>query len=103
MATTKQTEAAKHNIKSAQKAASSGHSIARMSKAKRTALGKQAAAVAQRKSTGGDEPKTKRELYEHAKKRDIPGRSKMGREELLKALRQQPMAVTPTTRSRFHQ
>jgi hypothetical protein len=52
----------------------------------RTALGKQGAAVARRKRTGGDSPKTRAELYEIAKQRDLPGRSKMGRDELARAL-----------------
>jgi hypothetical protein len=34
-------------------------------------------------------PKTRQELYEMAKKRDLPGRSKMGRDELARALGQQ--------------
>ena len=50
------------------------------------ALGKQGAAVAQRKRTGGDSPKTRAELYEIAKQRDLPGRSKMGRDELARKL-----------------
>jgi hypothetical protein len=82
MATTKQTQAAKRNVKKAQKAASSKQTIAHMPKKTRTALGKQGAAVAQRKRTGGSSPKTRAELYEIAKKRDLPGRSKMGRDEL---------------------
>ena len=77
MATTKQTQAAKRNVKKAQKAAKSKKTIASMPKSTRTALGKQGAAVAQRKRTGGSTPKTKAELYEIAKKRDLPGRSKM--------------------------
>jgi hypothetical protein len=52
----------------------------------RTALGKQGAAVGQRKRTGGTAPKSRVELYEIAKRRDLPGRSKMGRDELAKAL-----------------
>ena len=86
MATAKQVKAAKRNVKSAQHAARSKKSIAHMDKATRTALGKQAAAVAQRKRTGGSSPKTRAELYEMAKKRDLPGRSKMGRDELARAL-----------------
>jgi hypothetical protein len=58
-----------------------------MPKSTRTALGKQGAAVAQRKRTGGSTPKTKAELYEIAKKRDLPGRSKMGRDQLARALK----------------
>jgi hypothetical protein len=86
MATTKQTQAARKNVKKAQKAAKSQRSLANMPKKTKTALGKQGAAVAQRKRTGGSTPKTRAELYEEAKKRDLPGRSKMGRDELAKAL-----------------
>ena len=59
-----------------------------MSKAKKTALGKQGAAVAKRERTGGSEPKTKQELYDEAKRRGIKGRSKMGRDELARVLSQ---------------
>jgi hypothetical protein len=86
MATTKQTEAAKRNVKEAQKAAASKKTIANMPKRTRTALGKQGAAVAQRKREGSATPKTRAELYEIAKKRDLPGRSKMGRDELARKL-----------------
>jgi hypothetical protein len=86
MASTKQTAAAKKNVKKAQKAAKSQRSIANLPKKTKTALGKQGAAVAQRKRTGGSEPKTRAELYELAKKKDLPGRSKMGRDELARAL-----------------
>lgn len=86
MATTKQTEAARRNVKQAQKAAAGKKTIANMPKRTRTALGKQGAAVAQRKREGGSVPKTRAELYEIAKKRDLPGRSKMGRDELARKL-----------------
>ena len=86
MASSKQVKAAKRNVKKAQTGAKKSRSLAHMSKAKKTALGKQGAAVAQRKRTGGTTPKTRSELYEEAKRRDIPGRSKMGRDELAKAL-----------------
>lgn len=86
MASEKQRQTAKRNIVKARTAARSKRSIASMPKAKRTALGKQGAAIAQRKRTGAGTPKTKRELYEQAKRRNIPGRSKMGREALLRAL-----------------
>jgi len=86
MATTKQTKAARSNVKKAQQAASRKKTIAHMPKQTRTALGKQGAAVAQRKRTGGSSPKTRAELYEIAKKRDLPGRSKMGRDELARKL-----------------
>ncbi|HEV2254629.1 MAG TPA: hypothetical protein VGS06_15680 [Streptosporangiaceae bacterium] len=57
-----------------------------MSEQTRTALSQQEAAVAQRTRTGGDVPKTRAELYELAKRRDLPGRSRMGRDELARAL-----------------
>lgn len=86
MATSKQTQAARRNVQKAQKAAVSKQTISHMPAKTRTALGKQGAAVAQRKRTGGTAPKTRAELYEIAKKRDLPGRSKMGRDELAKKL-----------------
>jgi hypothetical protein len=86
MATDKQTKAARRNIAKAREAATSKRSIAHLPKQTRTALGKQGAAVAQRKRTGGDSPKTRAELYEIAKQRDLPGRSKMGRDELARKL-----------------
>jgi hypothetical protein len=86
MATAKQTKAARQNVGKAQQAAASKKTIAHMPKKTRTALGKQGAAVARRKRTGGDSPKTRAELYEIAKQRDLPGRSKMGRDELARAL-----------------
>lgn len=88
MASTKQRTAAKRNITKAQAGARSKRSIAHLPKATRTALGKQAAAVAQRKRTGASTPKTRAELYEMAKQRELPGRSKMGRDELARALHQ---------------
>jgi len=86
MATTKQVRAAKKNVKKAQAASRKSRSIANMPAKKRSALGKQGAAVAQRKRTGGTSPRTREELYQEAKRRDLPGRSKMGRAELARAL-----------------
>ena len=88
MATSKQVTAARKNVKKAQAGARKERSIANMPKATRTALGKQGAAVAQRKRTGASSPKTRAELYEMAKRKDLPGRSKMGRAELARALGQ---------------
>ena len=86
MATKKQVKAAKQNVKKAQAGAQKKRSIASMPAKTRSALGKQGAAVAQRKRSGGSSPKTRQELYEEAKRRDLPGRSKMGRAELARAL-----------------
>jgi hypothetical protein len=88
MATKKQAKAARQNVRQAQKAAASKKTISHMPAKTRTALGKQGAAVAQRKRTGGSAPKTRAELYEIAKRRDLPGRSKMGRDELARKLGQ---------------
>jgi hypothetical protein len=88
MATQKQVAAAKRNVKKARKGAQKKRSIASMPKKTRTALGKQGAAVAARKRRGGSSPKTRQELYDEAKRRNLPGRSKMGRAELARALGQ---------------
>lgn len=86
MATQKQVTAAKRNVKKAQAGARKSRSIANMPAKTRTALGKQGAAVAKRKRTGASGPKTRAELYELAKRRGLKGRSKMGRDELARAL-----------------
>jgi hypothetical protein len=86
MATQKQVKGARRNVEKARAAAQNKRSIANLPAKTRTALGKQGAAVAQRKRTGGSSPKTRQELYEIAKRRGLPGRSKMGRAELARAL-----------------
>jgi len=86
MATNKQTQAARRNVKKAQQAASDQKTLTHLPANTKSALGKQGAAVAQRKRTGGSSPKTRAELYEIAKQRDLPGRSKMGRDELARKL-----------------
>lgn len=86
MATEKQVKAARRNVEKARAGAQKKRSIANMPARTRTALGKQGAAVAQRKRTGGSSPKTRQELYDIAKRKNLPGRSKMGRAELARAL-----------------
>jgi hypothetical protein len=86
MATSRQTAAARTNVRKAQQGAQSKKTISKMPAKTRTALGKQGAAVAARKRTGSNAPKTRAELYELAKQRDLPGRSKMGRAELARRL-----------------
>jgi hypothetical protein len=86
MATRKQVKAAKRNVEKAQEGARRKRSIANMPASTRSALGRQGAAVAKRKRSGGSSPKTRQELYEIAKQRNLPGRSKMGRAELARAL-----------------
>jgi len=90
MTTTKQRTAARRNIKKAIATAKRKRTIAHMPRGTRTALGKQAAAVAKRKRTGSAHPKTRAELYREAQRRNLPGRSKMGRVQLLRALGHKP-------------
>ena len=89
MATTRQTRAARRNVKKAQAAAKKKRTIANLPKSTRRALGQQGAAGRKRHGRAGArlEDRNRQQLYELAKRRDIPGRSKMGRGELLRALR----------------
>jgi hypothetical protein len=88
VATAKQVKAAKQNVAKARAGAKRKKSIANLPAKTRTALGKQGAAVAARKRSGGSQPKTRQELYAEAKRRDLSGRSTMGRDELARALGQ---------------
>jgi hypothetical protein len=89
MATKKQSEAARRNVKKAQSAAKSKRTIANLPKSTRSELGKQAAKSRQRGGEAGHklEDRNRRQLYELAKERNIPGRSKMGKWELIEAIR----------------
>jgi hypothetical protein len=89
VASTKQVRAAKRNIQKAQVAAKSKRTIAHLPEATRRDLGKQASKARQRGGRTGHalEDRTREQLYELAKKREIPGRSKMGKWELIRALR----------------
>jgi hypothetical protein len=89
MATKKQTAAAKRNIKKAQTAASQRRTIANLPKSTRRELGKQAARGRARGGKAGRalEERNRTQLYAEAKKLRIPGRSKMGKWELIDAIR----------------
>jgi len=89
MATTKQVAAAKRNVKKAQSAAKSQRTIAKLPRAVRQDLGRQAAKARQRggKAGHGYEDRTRTELYEVAKRKGIAGRSKMGKWDLIDAIR----------------
>jgi hypothetical protein len=80
MATTKQREAARKNVKRAQAGAKKKGTLKKLSSGTKTALGKEANAVKR-----GDEP-TRKELEAEARKLDIKGRSKMGKSELKRAV-----------------
>jgi hypothetical protein len=81
MASTKQRDAAKRNVKKAQAGAKSKQTLKNLPSRTRTALGKEANAVRK-----GDEP-TRDELMARARKLDIRGRSKMGKAELKRAVK----------------
>jgi hypothetical protein len=89
MATKKQTEAAKKNVKKAQAAAKKKRTIANLPKTTRRELGKQGARGRARGGHAGRslDDRNREQLYELAKKKGIPGRSKMGKGELIAALR----------------
>jgi hypothetical protein len=89
MATRKQTQTARRNIKSAQTAAKRRRTIANLPEATRRDLGKQGAKARQRGGKAGRalEDRTREQLYDLAQKRNIRGRSKMGKWDLIRALR----------------
>jgi hypothetical protein len=89
VATRKQTQAAKRNIRKAQSAAKSKRTIAHLPEATRRDLGKQGSKARLRGGSPGRalEDRTREQLYDLAKKRNIRGRSKMGKWDLIRALR----------------
>ena len=89
MATTKQVRAARQNVKKAQQAATRKRTIANLPAGTRRELGKQAARGRARHGEAGHalEDRNREQLYELAKKRNIAGRSKMGKWQLIEALR----------------
>ncbi|MGH2986353.1 MAG: Rho termination factor [Solirubrobacterales bacterium] len=89
MATTKQRRAAKRNVQKARKAATSKRTIAKLPKSTRSALGKQAAKGRRRGGGAGHrlEDRNRQQIYEIAKRENIEGRSKMGKRELIDAIR----------------
>jgi hypothetical protein len=80
MATTKQKAAAKRNVQKAQAAAKDKQTLKHLDKSTRSDLGKEANAVRR-----GDSP-TRAELERRARELDIKGRSKMGKDELKRAV-----------------
>jgi len=89
MATQKQVQAAKSNVGNAQRAARRKRTIANLPAETRRDMGRQAAKARRRGGAAGHdyEDRTRQQLYEVAKERNIRGRSRMGKWELIAALR----------------
>ena len=80
MASEKQKDAARRNVKKAQSAAKSKETLKHLSAKTRTALGQEASKVR------AGEAKTRKELEGEARRLEIGGRSKMGKDELRRAI-----------------
>ena len=80
MATEKQRSAARRNVRKAQAGARSAQTLKNLPAKTHSALGKESAAVRR-----GDSP-TRRELEAEARRLDIKGRSKMGKDQLKRAV-----------------
>jgi len=89
MATQKQVRAAKKNVKQAQKGARKQRTLAHLSADTRKSLGQQAAKGRARGGKAGHalEDRNRQQLYETAKQLNIKGRSKMGKWDLIDAIR----------------
>jgi len=89
MATRKQVSTARRNIKKALSAAKRRRTIANLPRATRRDLSRNAAAARKRGGHPGRslDDRTRTQLYQEAKRRNIPGRSKMSEHELIRALR----------------
>lgn len=89
MASTRQREAARRNVGKAQRAAKQRKTLTKLPRSVRSDLGKQAAAARKRGGRAGRslEDRSRSQLYETAKRKGIRGRSKMGKWELIEAIR----------------
>lgn len=89
MASTKQRARAKGNIAKAQRAARKARTLAHLPASTRRDLGRQAAKARSRGGQPGRslEDRSRQQLYDVARRRNIRGRSKMGKWELIRAIR----------------
>jgi hypothetical protein len=89
MATKKQVQAAKRNVKKAQAAAKRKRTIAHLPASTRRGLQQQARLGRERGGDAGHalEDRNREQIYEVAKEMGIPGRSKMGKWDLIRAIR----------------
>jgi hypothetical protein len=82
VATTKQVQAAKRNVKKAQAGATKKRTLAHLPRSTHRALGQQGGQAGR-----SLDDRNRQQLYELAQKKGIPGRSKMGKGQLIAALR----------------
>jgi hypothetical protein len=89
MASSKQVQAARQNIKQAQRAATRKRTIAHLPEQTRRDLVREAQKGRRRGGEAGHalEDRNRTQLYELAKQQDVRGRSKMGKSELIAAIR----------------
>jgi hypothetical protein len=89
MATTKQVRSAKRNVKKAQAGAKQNRTIANLPASTRRDLAQQAAKGRARGGQAGHrlEDRNREQLYELARQHGIAGRSKMGKWDLIEAIR----------------
>ena len=89
MATRKQAQAAKQNVQKAQRAAKKKRTLANLPKSTGRGLGEQAARGRRRGGQAGQalEDRNREQLYDLAKKKGIPGRSKRGKWDVIDAIR----------------
>jgi hypothetical protein len=97
MATQKQVQAARANIGKAQVAARRKRTIANLPAETRRDMGRQAAKARRRGGQPGHayEDRSRQQLYEVARTRGIRGRSRMGKWELIEALRRSRTGRVP--------
>ena len=89
MASEKQRRAAQRNVKKAQAGARKTKTVTKLPKSVRSDLGRQAAKARKRGGKAGRslEDRSRSQLYEVAKEKGISGRSKMGKWDLIEAIR----------------
>jgi hypothetical protein len=89
MASTKQRQAARQNVQKAQRAAKKKRTLAKLPKSTRRGLQKQAQKGRRRGGKAGAklEDRNREQIYQVAVKEGVRGRSKMGKWELIDAIR----------------
>jgi hypothetical protein len=89
MATRKQIQAAKRNVKKAQVAAKQRRTIANLPASTRRGLVEQAQRARRRGGRPGRalEDRIREEIFEIAKNKNFPGRSRIGKWDLIRAIR----------------